>query len=105
MLQTYNKHHKLKVKKRSSIILSEANKIIFDPKFTKIDDDEYHSDIFDAILYAFKWVIMEHKKTEKEKLIITDPVMLKLEEIRKKEREEKEEITKRDYFSEFDDFL
>ena len=58
-LRDYNKRGLLKIKQSSSL-LPEANLIIFLKDFSKLDEKAYHSDIFHAVLYAFRFIYSYH---------------------------------------------
>lgn len=63
LLRSYNEMHKLKVK-QNSLLKNEARHIIFDKHHKKIDDDQFHSDIFHAILYDFRFLYQKYIETK-----------------------------------------
>ena len=104
LLRSYNRMGKLKVRKDSALA-ADARHILFAKHNKKLDDDYFHSDIFHAVLYAFRFIYMEFKEPLEEKKKIFDPVEDKLERIREKTEQDLQSVSPGLYgINENDDF-
>ena len=84
LLRSYNQMHKIKVKDESAL-KSEARHILFNKHHTKIDDDSFHSDIFHAVLYSFRFIYQKHIEDKQNKKAKLSPVEELHERIKKQE--------------------
>ena len=95
LLRSYNEMGKLKVK-NDSALMNEARHIVFNKNYTKLDEDHFHSDIFHAVLYGFRFIYQKHKAIEKENIIKT-PLEDMLDRIKKNNYNEKKRVEEEDY--------
>jgi len=72
--------------KSDSQLLSDSRHLLFKNQHQEIDEDHFHSDTFHAALYAFRYVKSQTERVKKLDLP-TDPVELKLIELRKNKKE------------------
>ena len=59
IFRSFNRAGNFKVLKESAL-LHEANHIVFNEHFTDLDESVFHSDIFHACLYLFRYIYYKH---------------------------------------------
>lgn len=108
LLRGFNKGGRLKIKK-GSVLANESKHILYGRHHKSLDDDHFHSDIFHAVLYAFRFVYDfriekddRAKSGEKEEETLEDYGLRREKEIHeileKKEKEAMQEVRRNNYF-------
>ena len=85
IFRSYVKSGRFKVKKES-LMNHESKLVLFNHNFTALDDKAYHSDIFHACLYAFRFAYIKHVEPKKKENENPHPLDSIYERIEKKQK-------------------